>query len=121
MWQARIQSQLGAITDEELGQRKRALFDDFINASNQRLLFRDTIIESVYDPLAAHQYNLHYATRDLKDPMKAALVKVRILCFQAGLNITAQLIHHRCLCLRTNKKRLFNTPKLKCLLLHYLI
>jgi hypothetical protein len=78
--QNRIQALLGDLSVEEIETRRRAMFEDFIQASNTRLLFRDTIIESEYDPLVGRNYTLHYDSKSLSDPCKAALVKVRAVC-----------------------------------------
>jgi hypothetical protein len=78
--QNRIQALLGDLSVEEIETRRRAMFEDFIQASNTRLLFRDTIIESEYDPLVGRNYTLHYESKSLNDPCKAALVKVPLTC-----------------------------------------
>uniref|UniRef100_A0A7S3Y823 Uncharacterized protein n=1 Tax=Lotharella globosa TaxID=91324 RepID=A0A7S3Y823_9EUKA len=65
-----IANHLGSLTSEEIGARKRALFNEFIKTSNQKRVFRDIVKEEDYDPLKAHRHAGKYKTRHLKDPLK---------------------------------------------------
>jgi hypothetical protein len=90
--QDQLNEQLASLSDKEISERRRDMFEKFLLESNRKAngLFRDIIIESDYDPLqqAAHA-TLKYvpvsmaddptknrATRELGDRMASGLLKL---------------------------------------------
>lgn len=73
--QRQIESQLAALSVEEISGRRRALLEDYIRVSNEKAhgLFRDIIIEAEYDPLVARQHAIGYHINDSFDPIKLEL------------------------------------------------
>jgi hypothetical protein len=81
--QRQIAHQVDAETVEELERRKRADFDAFLHASNARALFRDIVVPSEYDALQPRRRAVRYTTRELVDPVKQDMLRVRRLCVAA--------------------------------------
>lgn len=76
--QEQIQAKLGEMSSSEIARRRMALFQEFIDQTNQKDgLFRDIIIESEYNPLKAHAHTIHYNAAKLHDPCKQDLMKAR--------------------------------------------
>ena len=89
--QDQINAQLASISDSEVEERRRAMFQSFLDESNRKTngLFRDIIIESDYDPLAqAQQSTMRYkkssiaddptknrATREMGDRLASGLLR----------------------------------------------
>jgi len=67
---SQIDKNLGKLDSAEISRRKRDMFEEFIKTSNNKLLFRDIVLEDEYDPMKAHTHNLKYYTKKLKDPLK---------------------------------------------------
>jgi hypothetical protein len=66
---SQIKEQLANLTSKQISQRKRELFQEFIDASNGKFLFRDVPHET-YDAFKAQKDVLKYKTGHLKDPLK---------------------------------------------------
>ena len=64
-----ILGELSTQSPEALAARRRELFQEFIDTSNGRKLFRD-IPYPDYDPFKAHKGKFKYKTRTLNDPVK---------------------------------------------------
>jgi len=75
--QAQIAAQIDSETIEELEERKRRDFNAFLEASNTRALFRDIVIPTEYDPMAAHKRTIKYSVGTLADPVKQDMLRVR--------------------------------------------
>lgn len=73
--QRQIESQISALSVEEISARRRALLEDYIRVSNEKAhgLFRDIIIEAEYDPLIARKHTIGYHINDFCDPVKLEL------------------------------------------------
>lgn len=90
--QDQLNEKLAGLSDRTISERRREMFEQFLNESNRKAngLFRDIIIESDYDPLQqATQATIRYkpvsmaddptknrATRELGDRMASGLLKL---------------------------------------------
>jgi hypothetical protein len=76
--QDQIQAKLGEVNSAEIAKRRMALFQEFIDQTNQKDgLFRDIIIESEYNPLKAHAHTIRYDMSKIHDPCKHDLMKAK--------------------------------------------
>eukprot|EP01083_Nonionella_stella_P092561 259166_1 len=65
---------------------RRKLYDQYLeHCAAAKGLFLDTVIESEYDPFSQQKHQLHYSLSQVKDPLKADLMK---------LNEEKKLIEH---------------------------
>lgn len=74
--QSQIDDKVDALTDKEIGDRRRDLMDQYIRTANTKTygLYRDIIIESEYDPLAAQETFVRYPGLPASaDPVKVGL------------------------------------------------
>eukprot|EP00965_Chrysotila_dentata_P248749 6208520-Pleurochrysis_carterae.AAC.1 len=70
--QGQISEQLAAMSNEEIGDRRRELMDAYIKTadSKEKGVFRDVIFTTEYDPLTARDHYIKYASPRY-DPLKA--------------------------------------------------
>ena len=75
--QEEISAAVNARTQRSVSERNAARMEEFIHVSNSKPhgVFRDIVIESEYDPLAAHSECLRYDNRVRHDPCKLELRK----------------------------------------------
>jgi len=67
-----IENHVRSMNYEEMSDRKRKLFDDFLKTTNSKMLFGDIILEDEYNPLDAHRHYGRYSTKNIKDPLRQA-------------------------------------------------
>jgi len=75
--QRQIGKQLKNMSSHEIAERRRALYQQFLNAANSKEtgLFRDIILENEYDPMIAHEHTLKFDPRTEHDPVKLEINK----------------------------------------------
>lgn len=74
--QKQIREGLEANPIEEVEQRKREAFEEFLQHANTKAgMFRDIIIESEYNPLKLRDYSIRYSLNDGDDPTLRPLMK----------------------------------------------
>jgi len=74
--QSQVEQSLEERTTSEIEERRRAMFEEFLNVTNKKEgLFRDIIKEETYNPLKGHEHTIKYSTKNIQDPLKSDLTK----------------------------------------------
>jgi hypothetical protein len=73
--QCQIMRKVAKMDVKAIERQKQEMYQDFLNNTNTKPLFRDIIIESDYNPLAWRRSTVHYNSKEITDPVKRELTQ----------------------------------------------